>query len=374
MHRTRLKTVSIVGDRDKPPLSKGQKAFNKLVKDIEKKRSRLAAWEAAVPPYQQKYTGEMVPLLEASVDLRIKMVHFLDRASDRKGLTKTERRVIADLVTELAGPLIADCDAPALKAAYNRHSRSDYDQEEADAMQGMKSALEKMLNIDLGDEDIESPEDMLKRAQAHIEEKQAQFDADCQAREDRRSKRKKSAKQLAQEARQEAEEQQVSQSIREVYRKLASALHPDREPDPQERARKTALMQRVNQAYQKKNLLQLLELQLELEHIDQSAIDNLSEERLKHYNKILKEQLAELEEELHFVEGRFRQQFAISPFAELSPETLMRALARDIAGARNAIRDLERDLLAFEDIKQLKAWLREMRRQAEIDRFDDCPF
>lgn len=133
-------------------------------------------------------------------------------------------------------------------------------------------------------------------------------------------------------------------------------------------------MQRANQAYQKNNLLQLLELQLELEHIDQSAIDNLSEDRLKHYNKILKEQLAELEDELHFVEGRFRQQFAISPFAELSPETLMRALARDIAGARNAIRDLERDLLAFEDTKRLKGWLREMRRPAEIAPFNDCPF
>ena len=51
----------------------------------------------------------------------------------------------------------------------------------------------------------------------------------------------------------------MSQSIREVYRKLAGALHPDRESDPQERERKTALMQRVNQAYAKNNLLQLLD-------------------------------------------------------------------------------------------------------------------
>jgi hypothetical protein len=46
---------------------------------------------------------------------------------------------------------------------------------------------------------------------------------------------------------------------------LVAALHPDREPDEQERKRKTELMQRVNTSYGKKYLLLLLELQLEIE-------------------------------------------------------------------------------------------------------------
>ncbi len=73
--------------------------------------------------------------------------------------------------------------------------------------------------------------------------------------------------------------------------------------DPQERERKTALMQRANQAYQKNNLLQLLELQLELEHIDQSSINSLSEDRLKYD---LKKQLRELGQEILHVEIGFR--------------------------------------------------------------------
>ena len=80
--------------------------------------------------------------------------------------------------------------------------------------------------------------------------------------------------------------------MREVYRKLASALNPDRESDPIERERKTALMQRVNQDYARNNLLELMELQLELEHIDQDALKNISQDRLKHYNAIMKEQIA----------------------------------------------------------------------------------
>lgn len=375
MTRTHVKTVSIASNHDQSQLSKGQKAFNSLIKQIEKKRAQLASWESIVSPYQHKYTKEMLPLVETSVELQIKMVHCLDRASDQKGLTKTEVRMISSLITDLANDLLAERDDAALKAIYNKHSNSDYDEEEATALQGMKSMLENELNIDLGD-DLEnaSPADILQRAQAQMHERQRQEEAYWQTQEERRTKRKKSAKQLAKEAQQEAEEQQISQSIREVYRKLVSALHPDRETDAQERERKTALMQRVNQAYGKNNLLQLLELQLELEHIDQSAINNISEDRLKHYNKILKEQLGELDMEIYDLEDKFRAQFSISPFVAISPSTLMRSLASDIVGIQHAIRNLENDLLAFEEIKKVKAWLKKMRRQSSVDDFYDMPF
>jgi len=59
-----------------------------------------------------------------------------------------------------------------------------------------------------------------------------------------------------------------TRAVREVFRKLASELHPDRETDPAEHARKTELMQRVNQTYKAGDLLALLELQLSIEQID----------------------------------------------------------------------------------------------------------
>jgi hypothetical protein len=270
----------------------------------------------------------------------------------------------------MTNALLAENDDAALKAIYNKHSQSDYDSDEAASLQDMKSALEGMLNINLGDDqEVHSEEDLISRAQAHLQEKETQQAAQRQARAERRSQRKKSAKQLAQEEKQLAEAQQISQSIREVYRKLASALHPDRESDPQERERKTALMQRVNQAYEKNNLLQLLELQLELEHIDQSAINNLSEDRLKHYNKVLKEQLAELELEIEHVRGRFRAQFGIPPFVTLSPAALIDDLARDIVGTEQSVALLEKELLALEDVKHLKAWIKEIHRQTKADAF-----
>ncbi|OXC73421.1 molecular chaperone DnaJ [Caballeronia sordidicola] len=375
MTRTNLRSISIASDHNQSNLSKGQKAFNTLIKQIEKRRARLSAWEAAMPAFHRKYVSEFAPLEQTSIDLRTKLVHRLDQAYAQKDLTKSERRTIADLISDLTGELVAQSDDPELKSIYNRYSESDFDSEAAAELDDMKTALEAMLGVELGDDvDMSSPEDVLQRAHAQMEKLQAQDALENQAREARRAKRKKTPRQLAAEAREQVEQAELSLSIREVYRKLASALHPDRETDPQERERKTTLMQRANQAYSKNSLLQLLELQLELEHIDQSVINNIGEDRLKHYNKILKEQLGELDHEILHVENGFKHSYGIPPFVEVSPGTVMRNLAADIFSLQESLHALEHDLLVFDDVKQLKGWLKSAKRSLATPRLDDMPF
>jgi curved DNA-binding protein CbpA len=375
MLKIQTKALSIVTDKNHPHLSKEQKAFNTLIKIIEEKRRKLAAWQEIIPVYQKQYASDYIPLFDSMQEMQIELVHCLDRACDQKGLTSPERRFLHDFISGMAGELAAECNDEELKNIYNKHSGSDFDKEEAASLNDLKSMLEDITGADLGDDlDMNNPEEMLKRAQAHMREQQAQHEAGQLEHEENKAKRKKSAKQIAKESKQQAEEQEISQSIRELYRKLASALHPDREPDPQERERKTLLMQRINQAYDKKNLLLLLELQLELEHIDQTTINNITANRLKHYNKILNEQLRELEFEILTTEAMFKEQFDIAPFERLTPNTLMRNLAAEIVAIKQSIRELKSDLLAFRDIKQLKAWLKEMRRRQKMDYLDDCPF
>lgn len=43
MTRTHLKTVAVVTNHDQPKLSKGQQAFNKLIKQIEKSERGMIA-------------------------------------------------------------------------------------------------------------------------------------------------------------------------------------------------------------------------------------------------------------------------------------------------------------------------------------------
>lgn len=370
--------IAVSGGGERSGLSRAQKVFNTLIRQINTQRVGLAAWEAAIPPYQKKYAEEYLPLTEQLTDLQIQLVHALDKAAERKGITKTERSTMAQLIIDVGGNVVAARNDAEIKAIYNKYSSEDYDSEEAEDLAEMKAMIESMTGVDLGDvEGLDSPEDVLAHLQAQMKKEEAGHAAKQEKHNERKAAKKKSAKQQAKEAAQQEAEQKISQSIREVYRKLASALHPDREPDPAERERKNALMQRANQAYEKNNLLQLLELQLELEHIDQTAIDNLSEERLVYFNRVLKEQLAELKQELLFVEGRFKAQFGIHPFEQLSAARLGHDLDADIADLRQTLTGMEMELGVFDDARALKAWLKAMR-QAMQDRarnaFDAPPY
>ena len=140
-----------------------------------------------------------------------------------------------------------------------------------------------------------------------------------------------------------------------------AVLHPDREPDEVERERKTELMQRVNEAYRKKDLLQLLALQLEIEQIDQQNLNTLADDRLKHFNKILQEQLSELEQEIDEIELPFRIQLNISPYAKLSPESIIKSLSMNIRDIQFAIKEKQKELDALQDPVLLKSILKSYR-------------
>lgn len=372
MSKIPIAIIKLAAGEEQAPLSKAQKSFNSLTKQIQAKRATLAAWQEAIPTYQQKYARELSPLIIALGELHLQVVRRLDQASNQKGMTSSERRTISDLISQMAGDLAEERDDAEIIALYNKHSGSDYEAEQAAALKGMKSLFEAELGVDLGDDlGIDSHDELIMRAQARLHEQQAQRESMRQAEQENQSTRKKTAKQLAKEAKLETEAQQLSLSIKEVFRKLVSALHPDRESDPEERQRKTALMQRVNQAYGKKNLLLLLELQLELEHIDQSTLDNISEDRLRHFNKILKEQLIDLDQEIFHTADLFIAQFGYNPYDRPSPSTIMHQLDADIAEIRRTIRNLKQDLIDFQDFKKVKVWLKAMRRRPRADYSDD---
>ena len=161
--------------------------------------------------------------------------------------------------------------------------------------------------------------------------------------------------------RREAAAQQATQSLRQVFRKLASALHPDREPDGAERARKTALMAQVNEAYGREDLLALLELQLRIEQIDAEHLANVDAVRLKHYNKVLAEQLAELREEIANVEAECRRDFGLEADAVLDPKRLQKELEAEAARLRKAVAQLRQEVGAFADLAWTRRWLRAQR-------------
>ncbi|OGB31191.1 MAG: hypothetical protein A3F78_05515 [Burkholderiales bacterium RIFCSPLOWO2_12_FULL_61_40] len=365
------KPVRIIAQQDNPALAKGQKAFNTLVEKIALRREQLAQWQTTERACVQKVTSDFMPLMQSFHTLQASFVQGLNQVMDKPGLTKTERQTVHDLICSLAANLLDETDDEAVKAIYNKYSGTDFGTEEALSTDELKDAMAQMFGVDADAmADAQSPQEMLEQMLNRLGGGSGGGAA---------KPRKKTAKQLAKEAQQQIEADKTSLSIREVYRKLVSALHPDREPDLDERTRKTALMQRVNQAYDKKDLLRLLELQLELEHIDASTIAGLSDERLKHYNKVLKEQLAELDMEIGHIQLMLKSGFQMPPYETLTLASVMPRLAGDIADLKRNVRQIKEDIARLDDPNAFKAWIKGYRRelramQAEMDASDEFPF
>jgi hypothetical protein len=347
-------------------LSAGQRKFNGLIKKIEKQRLVLQEWQSATPLYIERWHLEFAPRLEQFHQCNVELVHALDHLSERIKLSKVDRRTLIQEILDQAYSLIdRGCNEEqeaALKALYNKHSGGDFDADEREGDELFKLGLKDIFGVELDDDvDMQSPEDI---AQKILEQQQAEHTAQQQ----------KPGKKNARQQRLKEEAAQVSQSIREVYRKLASALHPDRETDPDERKRKTSLMQRVNQAYSERNLLELLQLQLEMEHINASTLETLSANRLKHYNQVLTEQLDELELEVLNLELSFRQQFNLEPFDELSVQNLPDIYQHQLDMLNTDIEELSVLHEQLKDPKVLKSWLKQLRQYQKTMEFDETLF
>ena len=336
-------------------LSRARKQFNTLIKKLEAERVRLAFWHTEAPKIRAMADNEFNPLVGKFEGHRRELVLLLDRAWPDKALSKRDRTKLTDLICSMALGLVeANVNDEEIKQIYNRHSESDFDVEMAEEDALLREMFGAATGIELDDDiDMRSPDAFFEAIYGRTE--------DESKLEEGKARKAKPAKLTAREARHQAEALKLKQSVRDIFRKLASALHPDRETDPAERARKTALMQRANVAYGANDLLGLLELQLEVEQIDQAGLDNLGDDRIKQYNRILEGQVNDIHVEIEALEMHLALDMGWEPGARHTPKTLMRELREDIAAMKANVKHIEEDLENLTDIKKLKAWLKGYR-------------
>jgi hypothetical protein len=337
--------------KGKQRLSAAQRTFNRLTERIRRGREALAVWDAFMPRFQARVEKELQPVERDIRDAQRRLAIQLDDllsaskpskpSKPSKGLTKKRRAKIRGVLLEIAGEILRGGPDAELEAIYDRHSDIPHATEREEEMELAEAVLADIL----GDESIEGHEaQTVEELLHHAGEKLHEAHAD--ERRARAGRRRGKADEVAQSKAQAA--QQATQSVREIYRKLVSALHPDRETDAAEHRRKTALMQRVNQAYDRNDLLELLTLQIEIEQIDAAVLANLPEARLKHYNEVLKEQVQVLESQLHAQTAVFRHEFGLTG-RDIAPPRLDQALSARIAEARAMIDRIERTAKKLDD-------------------------
>lgn len=290
-----------------------QASFKRLLRQVDRKRTELEQWRSLDEEYKRRTATELVPLVEREHALQCELAVTLDGLVDYppkiagKPLSHSKVKLLKYWLDQLLQELIDHPEHdPRVVAIFERRTGQNVAAKLAAEMESLRARMRHVTGIDLGEQHgARSAEEYVNKLQEKMAQRMAQQEEERQQREaeyahkaqqEPKTARSKTAQRQAEkQAEREQYKQDVSQSVRDVFRKLAAALHPDHEHDPTERARKTDLMQRVNQAYEKGDLLALLNLQLEVEQVDAAHFSNLSEARLKHYTEVLREQLRELE-------------------------------------------------------------------------------
>jgi len=366
--------VAIAGPQ--PKLSKAQREFNTLTSRIRRLRGELTEWQTCQQRFAERWIQEMEPALAALRRAEIDLVRHIDtllcRPPTGVKLTRRQKQTLSQHLLSLVDELLSDGTSDAeLETLYDRHSDVSRAQQRAMEYEFTQTMLEHVFGEDIaasfagGDS-----ESLLRHAQAKLADAATAEAAERQQRAAARAAKrgKPGAAELA-AARKASAAQQASLSLREIFRKLVSALHPDREADSAERERKTALMKRVNQAYQNEDLLELLSLQIEVEQIDIEHLAALPEQRLRHYNHVLKEQIRTLEGELDALASPLLQEFDLY----MAPDSRSRGLLdHQFKHRLAAVRTLKNQhcgaLTELDDPQRRRQWL---DRLAAAQRDDD---
>ena len=344
-------------------LTKLQKQFNSSIQKINFLKNQFQKVNEEIDIIKVKISLDIVPLERKLIDTQVQEVKYLDKIYSENRFKKRENQTLSEMIHERAYSLIGKFGIEDLKEIFARHNNGktfEDEQKEAEEMAAdvMKDAIGSMFGIDFDDDaDVSTPEKMNEYMAQKMDTEQEKAD---QAR----ANRKKTAKQTEREDKQRLEEKNLNKTSRQIYMELVKAFHPDREKDELEKGRKTLLMQKITEAYEKDDLFELLRLRLELLGTD---LEHSNDEQLKYYVKLLKQQVAELENEIEELTS-FGQTSPFSPslydrFGSDSYTSLDKKFKKEVTQLKKIIKSAEAQLPLYSEIFQVKHLIEEFRQE-----------
>ena len=352
-------TVAIQPDAELTP---AQKRFNTLLARVSALSDSIATLEALSTQHRSRHLTAMSALQQQEDAARKNLLLFLDSRLHQAELTATHRRSATQIILALCEALAHKQDQHVQAVFNQHHSEEDAQALAEEARAGAEHA--KAVFEDLFGKPLHGADD-LHTAEAVFEAGLRQYREQQQRLEDKRQAKKAKKKPVARQLKDAQQKMDANTALRTVYRQLASALHPDREPDAAERLRKTELMSEVNAAYDRKNLSELLKLQLHIAQIDSASLSRMADDKLNAMCLLLKEQVEALEEDEAQAQFEIRHYLGVNELDHISAESLTRALAIQLRDKEHEIDTLTRDLRRIQNEAELKRWLKEQAQLAK---------
>lgn len=349
-------------------LSAAQQRFNRLLAKIDKLEGQVTDMQKLGDAFRPLYDSTLAPLRQAHMAMVRRMALHLDERLQRKGLTPAQQRNGLEILCSLCETLAMKGDAE-MAALHDQRSPQTLRQKEQAQAAGLRAMMEEALGQPL---DMDAQDESLHPMEALMRAGQEGLSAAMQAEEERQAAAQARRKKKPSAAQHKAAQQQedADSVLRQVYRQLASALHPDRERDPAEQQRKTALMSEANAAYGKQDLMALLHLQLRIAQADAQDLLQQPEERIAAMTRLLKQQAAELESELRARQQHLQQEFELEFYQQPTAATLRRQLEQQAQALKDELAFMEEDLREVQDDAGFKRWLKAQAKMSKALDFE----
>lgn len=282
-------------------LSPTQLEFNRLMKSLESARAKHAKEQVKLDTALVTASKELMPLVEQLKRLNRDLVFSGFKAMDSVKLSAKRRHWFADLLAGKAGELIQDSaglsdkDVEQLEKIVNALFPEDESQgageKDDDDFEAMCDELEEMaramgVDLDLSGLDPNGdPEEFQQRLRERLESARGGGSS--------KKKTKPSKSKREKERKLQEQEEAKNKDFKSLFKQLAKAFHPDLEPDPVLRAHKEAWMKRLNAAYAGGDLREMLQLEIEWLGEEATNLADASDEKLKVYCSVLKEQISQ---------------------------------------------------------------------------------
>lgn len=358
-------TLAISIDQAGHRLSPAQQRFNRLLARIENLKEQVEAMQTLADIHRPLFHRTLGPLRERHIALMRSMALGLDERLKRKGLSQAQKRTATEILCSLCEAMAAAGDTE-MHALHDKHSTTSLHEKQQAAAADVRAMMEGVLGQPLAeDQHLGSVDEVLH---AGMEQLNKAIRTEQARRDSAKARRKPTA------AQRKAEQQQhnAEATLRKVYRQLASALHPDRESDPEERSRKTSLMSEANAAHDRRDLVALLQVQLRSEGADSQSLCRWADEKVAAMSLLLKQQASTLEHELYAQERQAVQEFDLPAYAAISASSLRQHLALQEQALIQDLAFMEQEMQAIQDDAAFKRWLKEQKKLAkQSDPFDE---
>ena len=364
----------IITQKSAKDLSKLQKQFNANVKKINELKQRLADDTEQIKTIVNRIQTEVIPFEKKHNQKIVELIYVFDKHYEDAFFKKKEKEKMADFILNHCSDLI-HAGFDELKAVHDKYADDSFDEMDAEsdntASERLKDMMKNMFGIEVDDDvDVNDPHKLQEYMAQKMDEKAEEIK---QAAEARKANKNKTDKQLEKEARLKEEAKNISKAARSIYTDLVKAFHPDRERDETERLRKTEIMKQVTQAYENDDLFELLRLKIELQGSDIESL-TMADEQLKYYNKILKEQVNELENNLWQLRmgASGPMGSGVDLFQKFGGDTqqMKAKFTRELNRLKKGIQSLETEILSLKPKENMRRYLKNYEIKEDFDDMD----